>query len=391
MVVRHPKIIHYNPRFLPLIGGGEIYLKNIVDSLVGYDYEIVTNAIVGEPLSESNDDNIQITRFLPNDRSLVPYNNGFISKISLPYRLLCDIIRIKNQLDYIRKSQFDIFQVHGIGFIGKFFRVDHYLGRLFFSKLLRFDVIKKPKILTVHNLFSRILDSQVARDYEKYIFQQFDNIICVDKHIETHIKNMFADSDSEKKIWYIPNSVDSNLFKYLPINPHVKTRLGFIGRLDSSRGYKYLIRLINKLPENLDLHIVGAGNEHTMNEMRQLVQFRKNMYLYENLPNQKLIEIFQNIDILFNPVIVEGISRITLESMSCGRPVIMLNIGDRAPIKNGINGFIINNEEELLDLLTNIQSYDLNTISINARNSIIEEYTNDLVNSKLQQVYKNML
>lgn len=91
-------IIQYNPRFYPVMGGGEVYIDNIVKGISDYNFKIITNALYGYPLVDNLSQNTQILRFLPPDRNLAPFKNKNYNKILFPYRILSDIVRQKKNI-----------------------------------------------------------------------------------------------------------------------------------------------------------------------------------------------------------------------------------------------------------------------------------------------------
>lgn len=386
-------IIQYYPRFYPIMGGTEVYLANIVKDISDCHFEIVTNALYGYPLTEHFSGNAHILRFLPYDRNLVPFRTKSVSKALFPYRLLSDIIRVKKKYAYLKRSKFDLLHVHGIGFEGNFLRVDSWLKFSLFTKLIDFTFINSPKLLTMHNLFSPFTNNPAAKKFEHHIIDQFDNIIAVDKNIQSYVGKYVDDSTQDKNIWFIPNSVDTELFTFTAPIEDKKLKIGFVGRLEASRGLELLHDLIRNLPEYVELHIVGAGNATYINKFESNTDASK-IHFYTNVKNENIPEFLSRIDVLFNPVLAEGISRITLEAMSCGRTVIMLDKGDRYPVIHGKTGYLIKQDvNELLELLQYLHYNrdDIKKIGGNSREVVENEFSNDVVIPEIKEIYKLLI
>lgn len=382
-------ICQYNPRFYPTMGGGEVYVANIVQAFPDYRFEIITNALDNYDLDEPFSENTRILRFTPYDHNVVPFKNKKLSKISFPYRVLSGVIREKKKHAYLKKSMFPLLHVHGIGLEGNFLRVDMWLHRQFFTNMLNFNFVETPKLLTIHNLVSPFTNNPVAKKFEHYLIDQFDNIITVDKNIYLYVKNYAED----KNIWLIPNSIDTNKFKFnVPSEETDVLKIGFVGRLEYSRGLEYLQKLIQNLPEKIEMHVVGAGNENYLNNFKANIGMSK-INFHTNMANEDVVHFLNSIDVLFNPVIAEGISRISLEAMSCRKAVIMLDKGDRYPIIHNNTGYLFRNHDELIVLLQHLQSNrsELKMIGKNARKIVENEFDNTVIMPKIKNIYDDLI
>lgn len=381
-----PKIGIYNPRFSPLIGGGNLYFSNIIQSMNDYMFEVVTNALPGYPLYEKFSNNAVINRFLPYDRNLIPFKPDIISKITFPYRTYCNLIREKKKLEYLSKNnELDMLHVSGIGFGSNLLWVDVKIKALFFTKIFRFYDISLPQVITMHNLFSPFSSNPVYANFQHFVIDQFENIICVDKNIEKYVTNYANSKNQDKNIWFIPNSVDVTKFPFSKIEPKKKLHIGFAGRFEYSRGIDFLQKLMKHLSDFCELHITSDPIQGYKNS---------NIHFHGVLPETEVPLFLRNIDILFNPVLAEGISRITLEAMSCGRPVIMLDKGDRYPTINGKTGYLIKEDiNELLSLLEYINENrnELETLGKNARKIVEEEFSNEVIIPKIKKIYEDLM
>lgn len=378
-------IAQYNPRFSPCVGGGETYVSNLVLNIKKYNFDIITNSLPGFLLEEVFSENTLVKRFLPYDRNLSPFNNSIISKLSFPYRFSSDILRLRKKNKYLKKSTYDLIHFHGIGFCNNLLRVDTWTKTMIFSKLIDFSEINTPKVITIHNLFSSLNPDPVFKTYEQNIIDQFECIICVDKNIETYVRHHSNLINKYKKIYFIPNSIDIDKFSFSKIESKNKLVIGFVGRFEYSRGIDMLKLLIENLPNFCELHI-------TCNQIQGVNN--PNVYFHGFLPENDVPSFIKNVDIIFNPVLVEGISRITLEAMSCGRPVIMIDKGDRYPIFNRNTGYIIKeNIDELLFLLEYLydNENELKEIGYNARQIIEKEFSNEIIIPKIIRIYDELI
>jgi len=97
---------------------------------------------------------------------------------------------------------------------------------------------------------------------------------------------------------------------------------------------------------------------------------------------------------LLNPVATEGISRVALEAMACGRPVIMTKLGNRHPVIDGETGFLCTPQPEvLLEVLTTLKNsrQQLAEFGVRARQIVMKEYNADQAMKKQAEIYESVL
>jgi len=320
---------------------------------------------------------------------LIPSMSIQTKKILFPYRVLTDIIRIKNKHEYLKKSNYDLVHFHGSGVGGALIKLSYMLKSVkVIEKLTDFSYVE-PKILTVHGLSFFMTDNPLVKEQEMEFINQFENIICVDEGLYN-----FLDENLEgKRIWHVPNSVDTKKFKFTHLSSNKKLRIGFIGRLEESRGISLLYDLINKLSSYVEVYVLGAGNSIAIERFKSKVDMSK-IYFKTNVSYENVYKFYRKFDVLLNPVIAEGISRVTLEAMSSGRPVIMLSTGNRYPIINKKTGYLIKYDiNELLSLLQYLHGNrdELKKIGKSAREIVEKEYNNKVIIAKIGEIYEKTI
>lgn len=129
------------------------------------------------------------------------------------------------------------------------------------------------------------------------------------------------------KVFYVPNGVDTDLFRYCDLVKKGGLVLGFVGSHYSAI-YKGFYDFIN--PAVLK---AGAG-------------VNTNFCSYSNKISQvRLVSFYKTIDVYVVASKAEGTPNPMLEAASCGRLVISNRVGN-APefVKNGESGFLINRD-----------------------------------------------
>ena len=368
----------------------ETHISNLVNNCTNFEFEILTNAVPDYPELEKLNGRTVVRRFAPDDRSFAPLRNSVFHKFSFPYRYISDSTRQKNIQKHIDKGDFDVFHAHYPNIPHTFAKISKLTGRTASKKKIIFETVK-PRLLTIHGLLSKMNPEAVWGEYEDYIINSYNNIICVDKMIFNHVKSF--PSSQNKKIWFISNSIDTRRFVYAPLIPKEKLKVGFIGRLERSRGLELLENLVMNLPNFVELHIVGSGNSRIIDEFKKKTD-NTQITFHSNVPNEELQSFLHDIDVLFNPVLAEGISRISLESMACGRPVIMLDKGDRSPVINKQTGYLVKPEiSEIISILEHIQNNKdaLPVMAENARNIVEKEFSNEVLIPRTEEIYRKLL
>jgi glycosyltransferase involved in cell wall biosynthesis len=393
-------ICHYTDFYYPLLGGVQTHVDTIVQNSLDYKCTILTNKIPGSHDQLINNEKDILTYVSPMDYRNYPMQNRVVHKLFFPQRIISDIIRNYNKLKNIQMNGYDLLHVHGPAINMNFISIDERLGRCLFTRMTRFNTFDNQKVLTLHGLFSPYSKYSITKEYEERLINQFDNIICVDKVIYSYVENYLNRSRHTKNIWHIPNSIDTIKFQETPFPNKDKLQIGYIGRLEEPHGIKLLLEVIKNLPPWAEMHIVVAGSDAAVMQFKVKVseispiESKLNIHIRSNLKYDEVPYFYKMIDVLFNPVLFEAITRVSLEAMASGRPVIMTNIGDRDPIKDGRTGYLIDNSlKDALDALTYIfeNQNRTKTIGKNARKVVESNFSNEVIVGKINRIYKSLI
>lgn len=385
-------VAHYTDYYYPLLGGVQTHIDTIVNSMLNYNHVIITNEIPGCEIQANILKNSNIIYFPPIDRRYCPKYNLPLHRLLFPWRLIADFRRNRTKAKYLNNGDYDLLHVHGPAINMNYLGVDTRLRSCFLTKQSYFPRINKPKILTLHGLFSPYSSNPVAKEYEEYLINQFDTIICVDKSIHSFIMRYLDVYEKTKNVLFIPNSIDTHKFQLgESSNPAGPLQVGYVGRLESPHGIELLMKLIDKIPDWIDLHIVAAGDECAIDALRSRIH-SSNIYLNSNVKYSDMPLFYRKVDVLFNPVLFEAITRVSLEAMASGRPVIMADIGDRYPVIQNKTGYLVKNDiEDVFRTLWWIYNNKDKNVSIgkNARELIELEYSNRVIMQKISAAYED--
>jgi glycosyltransferase involved in cell wall biosynthesis len=179
--------------------------------------------------------------------------------------------------------------------------------------------------------------------------------------------------------------------------------IGYVGRIERTKNVLLLIKSFCKIAienKNIYLLLAGSANVHMEELQSYCSSFPGNIVSRIKWCNNFSLEekplIFNAIDILVLPSHNESFGIVFLEAWSCKKPVIGTSIGAVSNvISNGKDGLLmnVNDEESLADqLLKLINDKALrDTMGENGYQKVKENYTWDVIVSKLRQCYLNAL
>jgi len=201
-----------------------------------------------------------------------------------------------------------------------------------------------PGVLTIHGTsIGTDLNNQFSRRLEKFILTQilYSAQITVSRDF-LRIKNI------NKKILYIPNGIDVNLFDNISTQKFKNPTLIFVGRLHHQKNLKTLLQaveLARKDIPDIKLLIVGEGSQKE--EIKRLIKklhLQKIVKLSGKVTGRNLIKLYKSSHLFILPSIYEGQPLSLLEAWAAKLPVIVTKTGDcQYLVKDGENGYLINN------------------------------------------------
>lgn len=125
---------------------------------------------------------------------------------------------------------------------------------------------------------------------------------------------------------------DNRIYKIDRMDKEEKYKIGMIGALDGKfKGFDIAIKamgLVNKIQDNVELHIVGPGDPKEWRILAEKEGIENKVIFHGTLPNgQPVFDWLDSVDIYIQPSRTEGLPRSIIEAMSRGCPVIGSNVG----------------------------------------------------------------
>jgi glycosyltransferase involved in cell wall biosynthesis len=144
---------------------------------------------------------------------------------------------------------------------------------------------------------------------------------------------------------------------------HLKFCVGFVGNSHPEKGFDDFIKIARRFESDQNIHFLAYGLITSELSAEMAIELPRNIELrgYET----DHVKIYANLDLLIQPSYLnETFSRVTLEAMASGIPVIAYNRGALSELfDNGANGFLIKPGD--IDELHRLVNYLASNLEIN--------------------------
>jgi teichuronic acid biosynthesis glycosyltransferase TuaC len=196
--------------------------------------------------------------------------------------------------------------------------------------------VGRPVVITARGSDLNIIARHaIPRLWIRWAARQADGLVAVSNGLRQRLAELGISAD---RVRVLRNGVDLSLFR--PYDREAaRQKLGFarptvltVGNLVALKRHNLMIEALPQLPE-VELVIVGEGSERPAIE--NLVRKRRvadRVRLLGRVPQDRLPEMYSAADLLLLVSSHEGWPNVLLESMACGTPVVVSEIGGIADI-----------------------------------------------------------
>ena len=225
--------------------------------------------------------------------------------------------------------------------------------------------------------------------FEKVVFKYSDKIIFL-SNISLKFAQKYLNVEKEK-VEIIPNGVDKCFYEIKRSkenNSPLKTVV--VGDyFRKEKGLDFLINSLKDVQFHIELYVIGTLTniyEHVNNINLKINCVDKlDQYEYANFLSDK--------DLIISSSFYDNFSISVVEGMAAGLvPIVTRETGMSELIQNGINGFIFDygDSSVVIDLLRNLSTYKLKTISENSRKIFIQ-ISWENINYRYLKVYNSLI
>ncbi|MBK5215218.1 MAG: glycosyltransferase family 4 protein, partial [Candidatus Pacebacteria bacterium] len=227
-------------------------------------------------------------------------------------------------------------------------------------------------------------------------------LISIHSPIEAWMKTILLKHKDEKYIsfslaqrkllpelnWYanIYHGVDTDIFAY---NEKPEDYVLFIGRLTHDKGAHIAIKAC--MEANVPLRIAGRSyvTEGYWHEKIEPYINGNEVRYFGEVSLEDKIPLIQNAKAIIFPVLwQEPFGYVLIEAMSCGTPVVAFNNGSVPEIvRDGVTGFIVESEEEMVEAIKKIDTIDRKKV----RNRAEQFFSLKTMISNYESVYKRVI
>lgn len=259
--------------------------------------------------------------------SLMRYAYSFVIPFFLKYklRIKCDLVK-QNQL-----------MGSWISILFKFLTSKPIIIRTGYN-MLSFSIKAKKNIFKIIMYYSLNLFTLLFCDFYTVTSE-------TDKKF---IKKYFKIS---KKILLRPNWVHVHQSNN---KGRIEDRILSVGRLESQKNFKNLIQAVSKSSFGIDIVGYGSLRESLLDYSSKL---GVDLKIIDPMQNEDLLAMYTKYKYFILPSYYEGNPKVVLEAMASGCIVILSNIDNHKELlDHGVNGYLFNNNEDLIQVLTTIKS-----------------------------------
>ena len=152
----------------------------------------------------------------------------------------------------------------------------------------------------------------------------------------------------EGKVAVVPNAIDlSEVDKKSPpaelgIPPTARVLLS-VGRLESNKGFSFLVRALARIPKDFLWVLVGEGPERGALEAEIAREgLRPRARLMGKVTDDELHALYERSELFVHPTLYEGSSMVTLEAMAHRKAVVATRVGGIPDkVADGENGLLV--------------------------------------------------
>lgn len=387
----------YAHKKTPVFGGIGTFLTNLAKGLERNGHNVYVLVITGKKNFSFKDGNIVVKvrkNFFRKDKLTELVRS--LTKNRPRYYQLYEKVYLKERKyiaaelkKYIKDKDIDIIETQDYGGISLF------LGE------------ETPVVIRCHGTH-KVLTKEFGYDeYNQFsvIMNDIENTTISNK--ENHILgvSMYSSSlirkyfERQEEVPYIYNGVDLEKFEPVRDKGYIKNSIFYFGTLSEKKGVKFLCEVFNEFKKNnpeATLHLIGRGENYFSYLEENVIdpKYIKDVTYYGAVENSKLSQYVKDANVVVFPTQGENFPFAFLEAMALEKVIIANDIAPAHEIiSEGENGFIARTKQEFIEKIEEVfKNEELKkVIEKNARKTIKEKFTSDLMVENTENYYKKII
>lgn len=158
---------------------------------------------------------------------------------------------------------------------------------------------------------------------QKKACENAKKIIAVAESVKNDLINFYKINGA--KITVIPNCIDTQYFYPTSKEKTPYRTIIYIGRLEVGKGLKELIELSKNIESSVDWKLIIVSNNSVNAEIFNNL---KNTEILVDIDVDRINELgYSKADIVYYPSHSESFGMVTIEALSCGRPIVGNSVG----------------------------------------------------------------
>jgi len=363
--------------FLPRVGGVEYHVATISELLTerGHEVHVLTNALFGQgkyPYTVYRIDKGMNIRFW---------------NVRVGYSTAKEIANI------IKKERFDI--VHG----------HNYFSPISATAMnIASGIYGIPSIMTIHSMGEGPV-RRMERLFARQATAKVTAFIAISSVTEEYLRSLLGKNMRGRKVWKIPNGVDTMVWVPPEDKDEAKAKIGINGPVILTASRLSIRKRVNAVPKiakmvvkehpEAKFIIVGDGVERkAIKASIRQKKLERNVIMVGAKPREEVIQYMQAADIYLDPTKIEALGMAVIEAQACGVPGLGYeNSGVGDIIESSYNGYLYRKDkeaaEQIIYLLDNPS--EIKRMGQNARRVAVERYDWKKIVKDLEKAYRTTI
>ncbi|MXQ72775.1 glycosyltransferase [Clostridiaceae bacterium DONG20-135] len=250
-------------------------------------------------------------------------------------------------------------------------------------------ILSAKKEFQLDHSFSQLVKNLIIHYYQKKLVKSADYM----QYVSPYLKEEYST--------FQPALISSSVLIENITKEIVKQRknkvntytIGIVGFLSEMKGTSFAIELLESLPPEWNLKIVGRGDiDHYMSVAQEHSVANRVKLLGQLKTEKQIFDFLDGVDIYIQPSVSEGLPRATIEAMSRGCPVIANQVGGLVDIVDKENLFPINDISGYADRILQI-SKDPGLLEKMQNHSfeVAAQFENDIIQNRYDKFWKEII